>query len=186
MQNRVRVFVTAAVLLAAGFRIWAIADPAVKPLNELQSVRDAILADWNAAEWSDATYRVVITRPLAEAGVTGITFERFDSTAWVVIRAGPDRQPGAAGVDDNADGVVDNQSELGATGSDDVCLVQSADDSLQDTDEPLLLLQKGAFVPATATELRDHPGQYRAVVTGRTGNDNWSILVTLPPTSHRN
>ncbi|MEM6469148.1 MAG: hypothetical protein AAF802_06230 [Planctomycetota bacterium] len=47
---------------------------------------------------------------------------RFDPLADVLLDGGPDGKPGVLGLDDNADGIIDDLSELGAVGSDDVCL----------------------------------------------------------------
>ena len=45
---------------------------------------------------------------------------RWDALTPVFLKPGPDGQPGAAQVDDDGNGVVDDASELGATGTDDV------------------------------------------------------------------
>ena len=42
----------------------------------------------------------------------------------VVLTSGVDAQPGQAGIDDDFDGVIDNDSELGAFGSDDFCVTE--------------------------------------------------------------
>jgi hypothetical protein len=60
------------------------------------------------------------------AGPSGYFLLNFSDVTWddngngVVWKAGPDLQPGRAGTDDDADGIVDNGSELGSWGSDDV------------------------------------------------------------------
>lgn len=53
------------------------------------------------------------------AELTRLRVRRWDPEAAVYITAGPDGKAGVAGVDDDGDGVIDNLSELGATGSDD-------------------------------------------------------------------
>ena len=53
------------------------------------------------------------------------------------------------GVDDGANGMVDERGELGATGSDDVCQVIFGDEAALVSEQPLelrpLVLQHGAF-----------------------------------------
>jgi hypothetical protein len=115
---------------------------------------------------------------LFSLGVTEITFERFDPDAVVLMRSGPDMQPGVAAVDDNANGIVDDASELGATGSDDVCLVQRASPDPSD-DEITLVLQHGAFVPALPSELQNRSSQWRAIVKGQSNGDHWSLLIEM-------
>ena len=69
-------------------------------------------------------------------------------------------------------------SELGATGSDDVCLVQRASPDPSD-DETTLVLQHGAFVPASPSELTNRSSQWRAIVKGESHGDHWSMLVEM-------
>ena len=45
-----------------------------------------------------------------------------DPRAQIILGYGADKQPGRAGLDDNFDRKLDNDLELGAIGSDDVCL----------------------------------------------------------------
>lgn len=49
--------------------------------------------------------------------------QTFSPDAVIYVDVGPDGQPGAAGVDDGNDGVIDDVDETGATGTDDTLLV---------------------------------------------------------------
>jgi len=120
---------------------------------------------------------------LTELGVDGLRMEQFDPTAVVYLQPGPDGQPGVAGVDDNGDAQIDNRVELGATGSDDVCLVAAADNP--GLNHPnTLILQRGAFLPKPGdpgkTPDRDQAsGEQRVIVTGQTNQDAWSFLIEI-------
>ena len=115
---------------------------------------------------------------LVQLGVERIDVQRFDPNALVLILAGSDGQPGVAGVDDNGDTLVDNRIELGATRSDDVCVVVKADDR-PPADVPALLLQRGAFLPLDDSTKPQQRGRRRAIVIGQTGQDHWSFVVPI-------
>lgn len=71
----------------------------------------------------------------------------FAPSAEVVLGVGPDGQPGQANVNDNADSAMDDAGELGAVGSDDVCLAPS-DSGYQVVaeDDRSIVISRGAFV----------------------------------------
>lgn len=67
----------------------------------------------------------------------------WDKTLPIWITPGRDGQPGWAGWDDNGDGVIDDDGELGAAWSDDFCVVQ-----LPGEPPPLgRIIDHGAFRP---------------------------------------
>jgi hypothetical protein len=70
----------------------------------------------------------------------------FDPDMVVAIRPGPDQQPGVAGADDNRNGVIDDRWELGATHSDDQCVVILASQLESIPADQILILQRGANV----------------------------------------
>ncbi|MEM1068485.1 MAG: hypothetical protein AAGI63_06290 [Planctomycetota bacterium] len=107
---------------------------------------------------------------LKELGVQSVTFEQWNAQASVFMQPGADGQPGVAGVDDNGSGIVDDESELGATRSDDVLSVTA--DAVP-TDGPTLVLQSGAFVPVTYENALADDQPWRAVVQG----DGWSFII---------
>ncbi len=73
---------------------------------------------------------------------------RFDPDAQVLLGPGADLQPGIAAVDDDANLIVDDRSELGAIGSDDVCLGPADEGYRSLARDPMhLVISKGAFVP---------------------------------------
>lgn len=77
-----------------------------------------------------------------------IVTEVFDPKAFVVVTAGDDGKPGRAGIDDGANGQVDEDFELGATGSDDEMVVFASDarDSVDEISIPHRVLSRGAYV----------------------------------------
>ncbi len=72
---------------------------------------------------------------------------QFDPAARVRLLPGLDCQPGTADVDDNANGMIDDPGELGATFSDDQCIVE-ASRSAPSKIVPSIVLQRGAYVAA--------------------------------------
>lgn len=174
--------VVVVILVAAAVRfgsLWTAPSPP-PDLSKVRQVVSQWLSDTSPLPLeADGSIAASSLDPkLVELGVTRIEVQRFDPNALVMIRAGVDGQPGVAGVDDNGDALVDNRSELGATRSDDVCVVVAADDRPQ-PDEPVLVLQRGAFVPADDSEADDQGVRQRGVVIGQSGDDRWSFLVAL-------
>lgn len=169
-------------VIATAYRVWTLSTGPSQPAD-LTLVRDA------AAAWlADTTPLPVDERGviaassldprLMELGVDRIELERFDPQALVVIRPGADGKPGTAGIDDNGDGIVDNRIELGATRSDDQCVVVAAGDTVS-TDPTRLVLQRGAFAPETSAAESDQPPRRRAIVIGHSDKEPWSFLVQL-------
>ncbi len=168
------------ILFAAALRGWSLWTAPLPP-PDLSSVRLAVSQWLETASplplEADGSIAAASLEPrLLELGVNRIQFERFDPDALVLMRPGKDGQPGVAGVDDNGDGMTDNRSELGATRSDDVCVVVPQG-ARPPADEPTLVLQRGAFVSAAATPSPDSIYPQRAIVFGGTGQDAWSFLL---------
>lgn len=92
---------------------------------------------------------------------------RFDADALVVIRPGPDNAPGILGIDDGGNGTTDEPGELGATGSDDECLVLFGAETQEAAKDPMtLILQKGAFRPVRDGEMVTDGVSTRTLVSG--------------------
>lgn len=130
-----------------------------------------------------------------------VQWQRFDAHARVRLLPGPDGYPGRAKIDDNANGVVDDAGELGATHSDDICVVESSSDPPSEI-KPSVVLQRGAYVPVPFDDLypkdtdrtlsapdsvsgsKPHSVSLtwspRAVVHGYSRGRAWSFLVDLP------
>ncbi|MCO8123650.1 hypothetical protein NHH03_18030 [Stieleria sp. TO1_6] len=75
----------------------------------------------------------------------------FDPEAAVYLGVGDDGAPGQAGLDDNANGIPDDPSEIGAVGSDDTC-VSPADDhylAVQQSSQSVVV-SRGAWVASNA------------------------------------
>lgn len=184
MAKPISVLLTGIVLLGVVIRGRAIFNSPVPRPQSLLSARDCVrqfLHD-RGSMTNDSFPTIEVTntprlRSLLDHHVTRIEFQRFDPQAVVLIRPGPDRQPGAAGVDDDRNGIIDDRSELGATHSDDVCSVERGNDH----DKDALVLQYGAFVPASSDRGDDPSGQRRrAIVFGEfPDQDRWSFLVQI-------
>lgn len=165
-------------LLAVSYRTWTLATAPSKPEN-LSLVRQAV-SQWLAsvsplpADSKGVISDSELDPKLATLGVTRIEFQSFDPQALVVIRPGADGQPGVAGVDDNGDALVDNRLELGATRSDDQCVVISPDDNVAEN-EMMLVLQRGAYVLSNTSNGSGH--RPRAVVFGESIDSPWSFIV---------
>ncbi len=114
----------------------------------------------------------VLTAPIASSVV--VATKTFDPDAFVGVAAGEDGLPGIAGVDDGANGVVDDPAELGATGSDDRVLVLTAD---QYRDQPALIplvLARGGWIVADrADDVSRQPMRTFFVATSRNGAWEW-------------
>ena len=93
-----------------------------------------------------------------------------DPDALIIIGPGADGLPGRAGIDDGGNGVTDERTELGATGSDDVCRVVFGDEAARISDDDstsvliaqpsvlivqpsVLIVQRGAFRPASHSDV---------------------------------
>ncbi len=178
-MQRTQSLAVAAVAVAAGLRFWSVVDPPVKPPADLVAARDVVLKSLR-----DDASEFLFEENGDRLIITGIENQIFDSNALVVMQPGPDRQPGVADVDDNANGVVDDVSEMGATRSDDLCVVRRKSDMNPregdvdaDPREPTLVLQRGAFVPVDSADVLSPGQRRRAVVMGRFPGDPWSFQV---------
>lgn len=101
----------------------------------------------------------------ADSGDATVSYQVFDETAAVVIVAGADGAPGVLGVDDDGNGEVDDRFELGASRSDDVCIVLTADQLAQrSASELTLVLQYGAYVPASEDAVQKSASPSRKIV----------------------
>jgi len=156
-----QIFLPFGVVLLATWRMFALAGA----------------PDFSSAEIPAAEVRAMLGGPLPDArqlmqlGVTRIEYQRFDPHALLVATPGADRRPGRAGADDNFNGRIDDRAELGATYSDDLCLVVSADALAELPADSVMILQRGAYAATNA-----HDWQ-RAVVVGSKEGRPWSMVV---------
>jgi len=167
------------VFAAAGLRLAAIMDQPTIP-HSLDAVHDQVTSVMALSH--SPRYEM---ESLHSQGVDQIVIEQFDSQSLVVMRPGRDRQPGVAGIDDNANGIIDDAAEMGATRSDDLCGVQPSRQANPAEAASGLILQRGAFVPLTPDSQHGaSPGRAgqprRAIVKGHFGEDRWSFLLPLP------
>ncbi len=123
----------------------------------------------------------------------------WDPEAIVFITAGNDRMPGVAAVDDDGNAAVDDRSELGATGSDDVVLTPNDEGyslamkaDAERSDTVVARLSRGAMKSLEPTERAsgvqiDGPGQIRIdVIASRTSDLSAKAPFPLPrPMSSR-
>ena len=101
-------------------------------------------------------WRLKPSEPLHRLGVRRMVFWRYDPKALWVVTAGDDGAPGHVGVDDGFNGQVDDASEFGATGSDDVFMVLppgALDDMASGVEIPHIVLSSGGHV---LCDPRDH------------------------------
>ena len=117
-------------------------------------------------------------QPSSTSGITRIEYQRFDPNAVIAVGPGLDQMPGIAGTDDNMNGEVDDHLELGATRSDDVCSVLTAEQLSRIPPGEVMLLQAGAFVASSKDSNSKDPE--RAFLFGiSSGEQSWSVLVDL-------
>ncbi|TWU33749.1 hypothetical protein [Novipirellula artificiosorum] len=102
----------------------------------------------------------------------------FDPAAAVMITSGADGLPGRAGLDDDFNQVIDDNSELGAFRGDDICLTPAdADyDGWLASDRAHRTLSLGCFVPETGDRSDESPRR-RWIVQGQTGDASWTWMV---------
>ena len=102
--------------------------------------------------------------------------QHFDPFARVRLLPGLDGQPGTAEFDDNINGVVDDAGELGATFSDDLCVVEASQEPASQL-EPSMVLQYGAYV-AGAKHFTEPPRHPDRILVLHQGQDNaWSFVL---------
>ena len=109
-----------------------------------------------------------------------VTAQHFDSAARIRLLPGLDGQPGTADFDDNANGVIDDAGELGATFSDDLCVVEASQASANPT-QPSIVLQLGAYVGTHGRG--NQPARYadRLMVVHEEQDKSWSFVVDRKP-----
>ena len=104
--------------------------------------------------------------PPTNASNRTVLYEQFDPDAAVVVVAGEDGAAGIVGVDDDGNGLIDDRGDLGATRSDDQCLVVSPGqlDELDQSSRLFAVLQKGAYVPVSRKHIDQSTQPARAIV----------------------
>ncbi len=141
------------------------------PENDRGPSRTSIAAIWDVLKSEQAELQA----RLAAAGVDRVRRLRFDESAAVIVTYGGDGQPGAAGVDDNRDQIIDNALEIGAIKSDDQCLApwqEAYQAGLQQ--DGTIAISRGTFVldQDDAVEAIDQ----RFLLHGRNGNEAWTWM----------
>jgi len=125
--------------------------------NAIQSV---VVTDDNAlllASRADATFNIDLNPSL------GSCIWSWDPSALVYVTVGSDGKPGAAGVDDDGNAVVDDRGEMGATGTDDRVLTPG-DVGYEDAEAGLVtatVLSRGAMRKVVGEAVIQGPGQVR-------------------------
>ena len=103
----------------------------------------------------------------------------FDSEAAVILTVGPDGAPGIAGKDEGfpPNGVIDDRSELGAVGSDDVCLAPwNAGYAEAVTDPNSAVASRGSFRAVDDFDPSDTANGQRWIV--ESDHRTWMIVST--------
>jgi hypothetical protein len=107
---------------------------------------------------------------------TQIVWQRFDPAARVRLLPGLDGQPGTIDFDDNANGVTDDAGELGATYSDDLCVVE-APQSTPSKIKPSVVLQRGAYIAAEQISTKQFLHSDRVLILYQGKDDSWSLVL---------
>ena len=127
---------------------------------------------------NDFQLDLILASPAAkEMGLENASRLVFDPAAEVLLAPGGDLRPGQAEVDDDADGVVDNSSELGAMYSDDVCLTPTDHGySLARTNEACKVISRGAYI---LDDGKSDNRPSRLVLSGRFDGRAWQRMVVV-------
>jgi len=98
---------------------------------------------------------------------TRLRISAWDRDAIVYVTVGEDDAPGVAGVDDEGNGIVDDLSEIGATGSDDVMLtpVDAGYDDAASGKTVSIILSRGAMIPVPPNQVIKGPTEVRIDLT---------------------
>ena len=116
------------------------------------------------------------------SGVFRVERQVFDPDAKVILAVGADSLPGQAGFDDNFNGVVDDRGEMGAVGSDDLCLApwNAQYQDWADCGNDVVVISRGAFVPIQQSGHVNSNQETRFLLYGRSGEKSsrvWTRLV---------
>ena len=107
---------------------------------------------------------------------TQIVWQRFDPAARVRLLPGLDGQPGTINFDDNANGVTDDAGELGATYSDDLCVVEASQSPPCEI-KPSIVLQRGAYIPAKLISTKQFLHSDRVLILCQGKDESWSFVL---------
>lgn len=121
------------------------------------------------------------------AGPSGYFLLNFSDVTWddngngIVWESGPDLQPGRAGINDDADGIVDNGSELGYWGSDDV--YDSFDDGIdfstrqyevvRVTTKKSVTLNPSSIIKIDGELTKNERRKFNLILVGTTSSNSW-------------
>jgi len=125
-------------------------------IEEVSYVSAAMLASGNVTLSRSDGHADILQNPT-------IRFSVWDENAIVYVTAGGDAEPGAAGVDDDGNAVVDDRGEMGATGTDDRVLTPG-DVGYEDAEAGLVMatvLSRGAMRKVVGDAVIRGPGQVR-------------------------
>lgn len=209
--------VLVAIAIATGVvgRIVSLQDPAGRAVAFRQESRQGFIGVRNLREIFPIgeTAHAALANPLELVLMSSVSeiprteilaaeSERFDRDAPVVLTPGADAAAGRRGVDDDFDGVTDNDSELGAFGSDDHCVTPVDPEFEKHMAMPgSRVIGRGAFVPFETDGNSGGPGDVsedrtpgdasgraarglitwktRVVITGKTRGRTWVWPVQL-------
>jgi hypothetical protein len=143
--------------------------------------------DLDDAKWSQMQdeFKLVYQDQPDLLGKTQFTGQQFDPSARVRLLPGLDGQPGTADFDDNVNGVIDDAGELGATFSDDLCVVE-ASQAPANPIEPSIVLQHGAYVAADRrfTQPTRHPDRILVLYQTQQGVDQTQHVASRADRPH--
>lgn len=123
----------------------AICSPSIQPMPDVND--RAIRAEVTGRIDAEIAQLTRMTPRLKSLGVRSIVAQHFDSDASVMIDVGPDGAFGVLGIDDGNNGIIDDPSELGATGSDDTLTLIAGGDPMESS-PTAAVIARGGMVPA--------------------------------------
>lgn len=138
----IRILVSAAIVTGVVARIGSLdADRPNPPTGKMD--RQQILRQIASHSGSSASGRT-------------LTPFRYSDLAEIILGFGKDAQPGQAGLDDNRNGIIDDRNEIGAVGSDDVCLAPADHGYDQMHADPnTIVISHGAYVVGESVGLAE-------------------------------
>ena len=144
------------VLCSGKSELKSIVEPNALPIP-IASIR-RIVSSGARIEFHGVDHRIDLMIASSQPSVS-----TWDPSALVYVTVGLDMKPGAAAVDDDGNGVVDDRGELGATGTDDRVLTPG-DGGYQDAEAGSVMaavLSRGAMRRVEGDAVIEGPGQVR-------------------------
>ena len=162
-----RLFSIALIALAASLRVWVLLGHGTvyqtNRFDHRHMLTASPLVQLNDEPLGELFVDHLVSNFIDEHPQTTVVVSSWDPSALVYVTVGLDMKPGAAAVDDDGNGVVDDRGELGATGTDDQVLTPG-DVGYQDAEAGKVMaavLSRGAMRRVEGDAAIEGPGQVR-------------------------